>query len=159
VADFVKIDSQRRLVILPKVCSWFPNDFVIKRFNSGQSASPVDCLRVIAPYLRPEPRATLIRLISDGTNPSVRFKNFNFRCKVLSLYVPTSMHPHRSSSGHKSSTRMMPRNANVGADDENDEIGEGDSDGGGPAVPMPEYRSVSKQAQQNRHHDDDLSDA
>lgn len=96
LASYVKIDSNRRLVILPKVCSWFPNDFTIKR--SGATASPIDCLRVIAPYLRPEPRATLIRLISDGTNPSVRFKNFNFRCKVLSLYHPHVHHTSRSTS-------------------------------------------------------------
>ena len=83
----MKIDSQRRLVILPKVCSWFPSDFSIKRNNFA--ATPIDCLWVIAPYLKADSRATLIRLLSDGTNPSVRFKNYNFRCQVLSQFGAT----------------------------------------------------------------------
>lgn len=86
LAENFQIDSSRRLVILPKVCSWYPHDFSSRRQSA---AFPTDCLRVIAPYLKTEHKVILTRLLSDGANPSVKFKNYNFRCRLLSQRKPS----------------------------------------------------------------------
>ena len=51
LAETVEIDTSRKTVILPKVCSWFLNDFVPRKPFTGPPA-PADCLRVAANYLR-----------------------------------------------------------------------------------------------------------
>jgi hypothetical protein len=76
------IDSNKRLITLPKICAWFPADFSLKR---SSSATPVECLRVLAPYLRGENRSALSRMLADGNSPSVKFRSFQYRCRLLAL--------------------------------------------------------------------------
>jgi hypothetical protein len=98
LAETVEIDVQRRTVTLPKVCSWFPGDFVPRRGGASVPGTPLDCLRAVASYMRGEERTALIRLLTDGASPTVKFKNFQFRCRLLSEFNQDNG-PSRPSNG------------------------------------------------------------
>ena len=84
------VDSVKRIVHLPKQCSWFLADFVTPRTLAN---GPVvgDCLRVIVHYLTGEAKASLKRMLSEGPYPSVRFQHFTFRCKAFSKFDDKSL--------------------------------------------------------------------
>jgi hypothetical protein len=76
--ETVEIDSYHRAILLPKVCSLFLSDFSSRNFSI-----PLDSLRVISHYLRGEDKQIITRLLSDGVSPSVKFKNYNYRCRAF----------------------------------------------------------------------------
>lgn len=100
LAGTVEIDSNRRTVILPKVCQWFLPDFAASRSSSNQNYGvvgapgvtvvPVDALRVIAHYLKGEDKHMLMRMLSDGINPIVKFRSFNFQCRPITRLEETN---------------------------------------------------------------------
>lgn len=94
--DAVVVDAQKRFVMVPKVCTWYMPDFTPKKTISSAPqhamlhASPIHCVYAILPYLNPKHRASLFKLLSEGTpsqpNVSVRFDSYNFRCRTLEMY-------------------------------------------------------------------------
>ena len=80
--EAVIVNAHRKTVVLPKIISWFLGDFNNNKKNNI-AAVPADCLPVIAPYLKGEAKADLLRMLADGVNPSVRFRHFNFRCRAF----------------------------------------------------------------------------
>jgi hypothetical protein len=85
--EFVRIDIPKKLIVLPKICSLFLSDFVPRRITSPNA---MDCLRAVVPYLKTEERTVLIKMMTEGGNMHVRFSNYDFRCRQLSL-LPSSM--------------------------------------------------------------------
>jgi len=83
VAQTVLIDMSKRLVVLPRVCSWFLADFTPSNRKSGTTAVPVDCLRCIAHYIRSEDSSKLIELLLMGNTPTIKFKEFKMKAKPL----------------------------------------------------------------------------
>jgi hypothetical protein len=79
----VVVDAQKKMVTLPKACSWFLSDFVTKKTLIN---GPVvgDCLRVIVHYLSGEAKSMLRRMLQEGPYPIVRFQPFTFRCIAFS---------------------------------------------------------------------------
>ena len=61
LAETVEIDTNRKTVILPKVCSWFLNDFVPRKQLFNGPSTPADCLRVATNYLRGEDKYAVCR--------------------------------------------------------------------------------------------------
>jgi preprotein translocase subunit SecB len=84
LAETAHVDYDRRTVVLPRVCSWFLPDF---NSEHEEHAAPADCLRIIAPYLRPEDRRALARMALEGETPRVRFRPYNFRCRAFAELV------------------------------------------------------------------------
>ena len=80
----VVVDAHKRIVVLPKVCSWFLPDFVTKRtLEKGPVVG--DCLRVIVHYLSGEAKASLKRMLGEGPYPNVRFQKFAFKCRAFTM--------------------------------------------------------------------------
>lgn len=80
------MDSQKRVVVLPKICSWFLSDFVTKKtLQNGPVVG--DTLRVIVHYLTGEAKVSLKRMLGEGPFPSVKFQQFTFRCKAFSKQI------------------------------------------------------------------------
>lgn len=88
LSETVSIDVKKRVVILPKICSQYLQDFSLSN-QGNHSASMIDCLRVIVSYLNPNDRQDLMKLLSEGQPPSVRFHNFNYKCRRFQLYQPS----------------------------------------------------------------------
>lgn len=84
LSETARVEVERKFVTLPRVCSWFLADFD----GSGEGhAVPSDCLRILAPYLKDIDRLALMRMMQDGVSPSVRFRPFNFRCRVFTELI------------------------------------------------------------------------
>lgn len=79
LSQFCHIDTERKNVELPRICSWYLRDFS-KRPNG---ALPIDCLRVIMPYLHEHDRLALLSMLEDGVSPNIQFRSFIFRCRTL----------------------------------------------------------------------------
>jgi hypothetical protein len=79
LSQFCNIDTERKNVELPRVCSWYLRDFS-KRSNGSL---PIDCLRVIMPYLRDHDRSALLTMLEEGISPNIQFRSFIFRCRTL----------------------------------------------------------------------------
>lgn len=84
LSETARVEVERKFVTLPRICSWFLADF----HSSGQShITPSDCLRIVAPYMKDMDRLALMKMIQDGVSPNVRFRPFNFRCRVFTELV------------------------------------------------------------------------
>lgn len=59
-------------------------------------AAPLDCLRVLVHYFRKEGKDKIVRLLLEGPPPIVKFKSYNFRCRII---VPEE-HLKYSYKGH-----------------------------------------------------------
>ena len=87
VAQTVSIDISRRIVVLPRVCSWFLADFAQgNRSKLGVAAVPVDCLRCIAHYIRSEDSGKLVELLLTGNTPTIKFREFKMRGLSLTVH-------------------------------------------------------------------------
>jgi len=84
LAETAHVDYNRKEVILPRVCSWFLPDF---HTEHDDHVTPANCLRVVAPYLRPDDRRALTRMVQEGESPRIRFRPYNFRCRAFSQLV------------------------------------------------------------------------
>jgi hypothetical protein len=84
LSQFCTIDTERKNVELPRICSWYLRDFS-KRPNGSL---PIDCLRVIMPYLRESDRFALLAMIEEGVSPNIQFRSFVFRCRTLTRLEP-----------------------------------------------------------------------
>lgn len=102
VSEFVKVDQVKRIVSMPKMCSIFLNDFVSRKISTPQS---MDCLRALIPYLRSDDRNAVIRMMNEQTfHPAthtiiIKFQNFDFRCRSLTLYDERKLPSPYTSSG------------------------------------------------------------
>jgi len=85
VAQTVSIDMTKRIVVLPRVCSWFLTDFTHSRGKMGNAAVPVDCLRCIAHYIRSEDSSKLTELLLTGVTPTIKFREFKWKAKPLTI--------------------------------------------------------------------------
>lgn len=99
LSETIEIDEKKRIVILPKICSSYLQDFAVKSLSqkSSSTVSPLDCLRVLASYLNYSDRNVLVKLLTEGSSPSIKFKNFNFTCRRFELYqdsVPFDYNVH-----------------------------------------------------------------
>lgn len=82
IAQTVVIESAKRVVILPRVCSWFLGDFAHCNKKSGSSSAvPVDCLRCIAHYIRLDENAKLNELLLSGGTPTIKFRDFKYKAQ------------------------------------------------------------------------------
>ena len=106
----VQVDVSRRLIILPKVCSWFLNDFApLKAYateiSSGVSsvgppggdvntpnsvmAIPMHCLVALIPYLQDDLKANCTKLVVESMSNSangaltIKFHPFVFKARRL----------------------------------------------------------------------------
>lgn len=86
LSETIEIDPRKRLVILPKICSAYLHDFSTRRSNISPNVSPADCLRVIASYVPGGDRQVLVRILSEGMTPSIKFKQFLFSSRKFKLY-------------------------------------------------------------------------
>lgn len=84
LSETARVEVERKFVTLPRICSWFLPDF-----NSAAEghAVPADCVRILAPYLKDIDRFALMKMMQEGVNPNVRFRPFNFRCRVFTELV------------------------------------------------------------------------
>lgn len=83
LSEYCHIDTERKNVELPRFCSWYLRDFS-KRPNGSL---PIDCLRVILPYLRESDRLSLLSMLEEGISPNIQFRSFIFRCRSLSKLI------------------------------------------------------------------------
>ena len=83
LVEFCQIDTERKSVELPRFCSWYLRDFS-KRPNGSL---PIDCLRVIMPYLKEHDRNALLSMLEEGISPNIQFRSFIFRCRTLTKLV------------------------------------------------------------------------
>jgi hypothetical protein len=68
--------SQKDVVVqLPRICQWFLEDF----------GSQEDLLNKIEPYLKSEEQLTLRQARMNNQNALIRFSDFNFKCRPLTL--------------------------------------------------------------------------
>lgn len=87
LSETVEIDMRKHMITLPKICSAYLQDFSANKSSRyGSNVSLLDCVRVLAPYLNNSDRRSVVKLLSEGHNPSVKFKNFNFTCRRFELY-------------------------------------------------------------------------
>jgi hypothetical protein len=84
LAETARVDTERKTVILPRICSWFLPDFYSEH---GNHVVPANCLRIVAPYLRADDRIALAKMTQDGVLPSIRFRPYNFRCRVFAELI------------------------------------------------------------------------
>ena len=94
IAQTVTIESSKRVVILPRVCSWFLADFAHANKKTGNNAAvPVDCLRCIAHYIGFEHNAKLNELLLSGGTPTIKFKDYKVseNLSVFCNISPTSL--------------------------------------------------------------------
>ncbi len=80
LSETCRVDVDRKLVLLPRVCSWYSTDFS-RRAEKPQQED--DCVRVISPYIRSEDKLALMQLCADGTIPTVKYSPFAFQCRAL----------------------------------------------------------------------------
>lgn len=85
LSETIEIDAKKRVVTLPKLCSSYLQDFASKSTKSSH-VSPIDCLRVIVTYLNRSDRHEVVKMLSEGSVPSVKFKNVNYSCRRFELY-------------------------------------------------------------------------
>jgi hypothetical protein len=78
--DSLEVDTLRRVVLLPKVCSWYLSDFCPRKIGSP---SPIDCVRVLAHYTKGETKHALSKLLTEtgGSLPAIKFKPYSYRCR------------------------------------------------------------------------------
>jgi hypothetical protein len=81
VQEALAVDESRRVVTLPTVCSWYALDFVPR----GRTASHMDTLRVLAPYAKPDDKQKLTGLLLSGSAPTVKFRTFAYKSRILTL--------------------------------------------------------------------------
>jgi len=93
LSETFEIDSRKKSITLPKICSAYLLDFspINKSSKSfmNSSVSPMDCVRVLAPYLNASDRRALVKLLSEGHHLNVKFRKFNFSCRRFELYQDT----------------------------------------------------------------------
>ena len=80
VSVMMTVDISKRQVYLPMTCSWFAPDFV----PTGAAVTPVDCLRTIAMYCRPDDRKALESMLLSGTIPTVKYRPYSFQSRLIS---------------------------------------------------------------------------
>jgi len=80
VQDSLEVDTSRRVVLLPKVCSWYLSDFCPRKIGSP---SPIDCVRVLAHYTRGDTKHALSKILTEtaGSIPAIKFKPYSYRCR------------------------------------------------------------------------------
>ena len=80
VQEQLEIDPNKRIVYLPKVCSWYLSDFV--SMKSITQPAPIDCLRALSHYAKGNIKFQLTKMLTDtGNAPAIKFKNFSYRCR------------------------------------------------------------------------------
>lgn len=84
LSETARVEVERKFVTLPRICSWFLADF-----NTSEHGHfvPTDCLRVLVPYFKDIDRLALMKMMQEGISPSVRFRPFNFRCRVFTELI------------------------------------------------------------------------
>lgn len=115
LAETAQIDQTNRTVVLPRVCSWYLRDFCAPGNNNNSCSSnnnsmkmtaprlrhssstvgigtssvlPINCVKVIAPYLRDTDRQVLVSMLQDGISSiNIRFRPYSFRSRFLQKYV------------------------------------------------------------------------
>jgi len=85
VAQSVSVESSKRVVVLPRVCSWYLADFAPANRKIGVNAVPLDCLRTISPYIPSEDATKLTDLLLNGASPTIKFKDYRFRARAISI--------------------------------------------------------------------------
>lgn len=91
VDNFIEIDVNKRLVILPKFpfqdYASIPSVYAVESTNNNSTYSHsnvVECLRAILPYLPRGKRVALQQLLSqNGQQINVKFRAVNFKCRIL----------------------------------------------------------------------------
>lgn len=79
IEESLEIDTIRRIVYLPKVCSWYPSDFCAKKIGSP---TPLDCVHVLVHYTKGEVKFALSKMLTENCPaPTIKFKNFSYRCR------------------------------------------------------------------------------
>ena len=104
VSESLEIDSSKKIVYLPKLCSWYLPDFIPKKVSAN---SPIDCLRALSHYTKEETKSKLRYLFSDtnGT-PTIKFKNFTYRCRSFIEYKSEFEASYPGNSKHLNSTNI-----------------------------------------------------
>ncbi len=95
----------KKTVTMPKLPS---SDYQIHR-NEGQagavsktsSGSSVNCLAALTPYLSKAKKAALLPLLFDAQHLTVKYKNLNFRCRLLRKLSSSLPNNSSHSSGHQ----------------------------------------------------------
>ncbi len=84
---FIDVDAIKKTVSMPKLPS---SDYQIHRHdgNAGaasktSSGSSVDCLAALTPYLSKTKKNALLPLLFDAQHLNIKYKNLNFRCRLL----------------------------------------------------------------------------
>lgn len=80
-----EIDMQKRVIHLPKMSL---HDFSVKKIPNTTS---VDCLRCLLPYLKREDKQNVIKLMSEGSAPAIRFRPASLRCRVFQVLKERSV--------------------------------------------------------------------
>ena len=82
VQELLEIDASKRVVYLPKVCSWYLSDFV--SMKAIMQPAPIDCLRALSHYSKGTVKTHLTKMLTDtGNAPAIKFKNFSYRCRTI----------------------------------------------------------------------------
>lgn len=74
-----EVDLPKRIINLPKMSL---HDFAVRRIANTSS---VDYLRCLLPYLKKEDKINVMKLLSDGSAPVIRFKPASLRCRVFQV--------------------------------------------------------------------------
>ena len=52
-------------------------------YGPAPTPTPLDCLKVIVHYLKREEKEKILRLLFENSPPIIKFKKFNYRCRIL----------------------------------------------------------------------------
>ncbi|CAM9745133.1 unnamed protein product [Laminaria digitata] len=73
----------KRTVVLPRIVSWYSDDF--NDTDNGSSSSSLGCLLYVKRFLTGEKRAQVERLLSGGGQVTVKFDTWNWKCRPVTL--------------------------------------------------------------------------
>lgn len=105
LCETLEVDHKKRVVVLPIAAKQIVNTSgQIQQHLSGAlastsstlpsnslSATPSDCLRTIASYIAGGDRRAVVRLLSEGSDPIIKFKNFAYSVRKFKLYKENFM--------------------------------------------------------------------
>eukprot|EP00752_Nemacystus_decipiens_P017125 g15340.t1 len=87
----------KRTVILPKIISWYSDDFNAKAEESnGSISSSLACLLQVKRHFTGEKRRQIEELLTDGGNVSVKFESWNWKCRPVTLVSESELASLRS---------------------------------------------------------------
>ena len=67
----------------PSSLAHFGPHNTVTSYGPVPTPTPIDCLKVIVHYLKREEKEKILRLLFENSPPIIKFKKFNYRCRIL----------------------------------------------------------------------------